>query len=117
MGAGGAKKGKEVWGPAFLFRPGCNHAHHRAQVKCAGEVHIGSVWRLPWQQTQEHPCCLGVDIIAGFGGDQLLMPTPLLTFEVSLMYSLVILARGNQYCWQKHGAPWGRRPGDPHTGV
>lgn len=37
------------------------------------------------------------DIIAGFGGDQLI-PAPSLTFEVSLMYSFVIWASGNSYC-------------------
>lgn len=29
-----------------------NHAYHHAQT--------GAVWQLPWQQTQEVPCGLGV---------------------------------------------------------
>jgi hypothetical protein len=33
---------------------------HRTQVSHTGEEHAGSVWRLPWQHTQEGPCHLGV---------------------------------------------------------
>lgn len=55
------KKRVMGWGSLSL-----NHAHHfaqhrrDAQVKSTGEVHAGNVWQLPWQQTQEGPCCLGV---------------------------------------------------------
>lgn len=50
------KEGARDWGLCFLFGPW----HHWAQVRHAGKVHIGSVWQLPWQQTHESPCHLGV---------------------------------------------------------
>jgi hypothetical protein len=55
------KKGQGIRVSAFYSgRYTQAHDMHQHSQRCIGEVHIESVWQLPWQQPQGGPCRLEV---------------------------------------------------------